>query len=109
MIIKSLQTITSLAIPIFFCASIWYWVYKKINVYDSFVTGAKSGLEVIIKIFPYLLGIFIAIKTFQSSVAFDVLKNGLGPICAMGGFHPDILSIALIKPLSGSASTGVFT
>lgn len=106
---KTLTFISQLAIPAFILFAVLYGAFKKVRVYDSFVSGAKEGLQVIFNIFPYLLAIFIAVKAFQASGIFDFLKLGLSGSFAFFGIPPEVLSIAVIKPLSGSASTAIFT
>ncbi|MCX5900867.1 MAG: spore maturation protein [Proteobacteria bacterium] len=105
---KALTLISQLAIPAFILFAVLYGACRKVRVYDSFVSGAKEGLQVIMNIFPYLLAIFIAVKAFQASGVFDVLKEALSGPCLALGIPPEVLSVALIKPLSGSASTAFF-
>ncbi len=100
---------TAYIIPIFILGAIVYGSIRKVRVYDSFITGAKDGLQVVIRIFPYLLAIFMAVKAFQASGAFDLIRQYGGPFLARFGVPPDIISLCLIKPLSGSASLAVFT
>ncbi len=92
---------------LFFVAA--YGFIKKVPVFNSFVGGAKDGVMVVVRIFPYILAIFIAIKCFQSSGAYEFVKNCLAPVFQFAGVPVDVLSVALIKPLSGSASLGVFS
>lgn len=106
---KTISFISGLIIPLFILFAAVYGYCRKVRVYDSFVSGAKDGLNVIIKIFPYILAIFVAIKTFQSSGAFDFLKSIFSGAFQKFGISTEIASIALIKPLSGSASLGIFT
>ncbi|MBU1055993.1 MAG: spore maturation protein [Proteobacteria bacterium] len=106
---KIIGYISQLMIPAFILFTVLYGAFKKVPVYDSFVSGAKEGIQVIVKIFPYLLAIFIAVKAFAASGAFDILKSALSGPLDMFGIPPEILSIAIIKPLSGSASTAIFT
>jgi spore maturation protein B len=106
---KTVSLISQLVIPLFILFTIFYGCAKRVRVYDCFVSGAKSGVGVVVRVFPYLLAIFVAVKAFQASGALEfaqVLLHGLLEI-----FHVpiDVVSIALIKPLSGSASLGVFT
>jgi spore maturation protein B len=106
---KTVSLISQLIIPLFILVTILYGCARKVRVYDCFVSGAKSGIGVVFKVFPYLLAIFVAVKAFQASGAFEFAGRLLrGPLEA---FHIpiDVVSIALIKPLSGSASLGVFT
>jgi len=106
---KTAALISQLAIPAFILFAVLYGTFKKVRVYDSFVAGAREGLEVIVKIFPYLLAIFVAVKAFQASGAFNLVRQGLSGSFAAFGIPPEVLSVALIKPLSGSASTAIFT
>jgi len=101
--------ISQLIIPLFILFVVLYGFYKKVRVYDSFVSGAKDGINIVIRIFPYLLAIFIAVKSFQASGAFDFIKNISSGIFAILNIPLEVVSISIIKPLSGSASLGVFT
>ena len=105
----AVKYISALIIPVFFLFVIVYGLARRVKVYDSFITGAKESLPTIFKIFPYIVGIFIAIKCFQASGAFDAVKNLLSGAFALAHVPAEVISIALIKPLSGSASTAVFT
>jgi len=96
-------------IPLFILFAVLYGAVRKIRVYDSFVEGAKQGPAIVLKIFPYLLAIFVAIKGFQASGAFDVLRDGFYSLFAFLDIPIEAVSMAIVKPLSGSASTALFT
>lgn len=84
--------------------------YKKINVYDAFIEGAKEGFNVAIRIVPYLVAILIAIGVFRASGAMDYLIGGVAAILAFAGINSDFveaLPTALMKPLSGSGARGM--
>lgn len=106
---KTISFISQLAIPAFILFAVLYGAFKKVRVYDSFVSGAKEGLQVIVNIFPYLLAIFVAVKAFQASGAFDLISQIFTGSFSALGIPPEVLSVAVIKPLSGSASTAIFT
>ena len=106
---KTITFISQLIIPAFILFTVLYGAFKKVRVYDSFVSGAKEGIQVTVNIFPYLLAIFVAVKAFQASGAFDLIKLALAGSFTALGIPPEVLSVAIIKPLSGSASTAVFT
>jgi len=106
---KTFSFISQFIIPAFILFTVLYGAFKKVRVYDSFVSGAKEGIKVTVNIFPYLLAIFVAVKAFQASGAFDLLKLALAGSFTTLGIPPEVLSVAIIKPLSGSASTAVFT
>lgn len=82
-------------------------LYKKINVYDSFIEGAKEGFETAIKIIPYLIAMLIAIAAFRHSGLMNIMVDGLGSFFAMLGMNTDFvpaLPTGLMKPLSGSGA-----
>lgn len=80
---------------------------KKINVFDAFVVGAKQGFDTSISIIPYLIAMMVAIGMLRASGFFDLLNQLLAPLLSMIGMPPEVLPLALIRPFSGSASTGV--
>jgi len=85
-------------------------VYKKINVFDAFIEGAKGGFETAVKIIPYLVGMLVAISMLRTSGTFDVIINGIKHLFAALGTDTrfvDGLPTALIKPLSGSGARGM--
>lgn len=85
-------------------------LYKKINIFEAFIDGAKDGFTVCVKIIPYLVGILIAISLLRTSGVFDAVINGmkgLANIFNMDTRFVDGLPTALIKPLSGSGARGM--
>ncbi|HMZ46793.1 MAG TPA: nucleoside recognition domain-containing protein [Chitinophagaceae bacterium] len=85
-------------------------LYKKVNVFDAFVEGAKGGFETAIKIIPYLVGMLVAISLLRTSGTFDALINGMKHLFLAIGMDTrfvDGLPTALIKPMSGSAARGM--
>ena len=85
-------------------------VYKKIDVFDAFVAGAKGGFEVAVRIIPYLVGMLVAISLLRTSGSFDILINGFKALFAALGTDTrfvDGIPTALIKPLSGSGARGM--
>lgn len=84
--------------------------YKKINVFDAFVEGAKGGFTTSIKIIPYLVGMLVAISMLRTSGVFDVIIDGFKYIFEIIGANAaiaDALPTAIIKPLSGSGARGM--
>lgn len=85
-------------------------LYKKINLFDAFVEGAKGGFDTAIRIIPYLVGMLIAISMLRTSGTFDVIINGMKHLFASMGADTrfvDGLPTAIIKPLSGSGARGM--
>src|SRR5690606_17100313 len=80
-------------------------VYKKINVFDAFIEGAKEGFWTCVKIIPYLVGMLIAISLLRTSGIFEIIIDGMKFLASVSGADTrfvDGLPTALIKPLSGS-------
>jgi spore maturation protein B len=107
--IAYVEYISLLIIPLFILFTVLYGTFKKVRVYDSFVAGAKEGPAIVLNIFPYLLTIFVAIKGFQASGAFDYVSNLFYSAFAFLDLPIEAVSMAITKPLSGSASTALFT
>ena len=105
----AVHLISQLIIPVFILLVLVYGLAKKVRVYDCFVSGAKDGITVVLKIFPYLLAIFIAVKSFQASGAFDFAKELFRGLFIAFNVPIEVMAIAIIKPLSASASLAVFT
>lgn len=85
-------------------------VYKKIDVFDAFIDGAKGGFEIAVKIIPYLVGMLVAISLLRTSGSFDVVINGMKSLFAYLGTDTrfvDGIPTALIKPMSGSGARGM--
>jgi spore maturation protein SpmA len=83
---------------------------KKVNVYDSFIEGAKEGFQVAIGIIPYLIAILVAIAIFRASGAMTMLTDGITWLVGLTGINTDFvgaLPTALMKPLSGSGARGM--
>jgi spore maturation protein B len=84
-----------------------YGIIKKVPVYESFVEGAREGFQVAVRIIPYLVAILFAIGMFRASGAMDFLATLLNPVLALVGFPPEVLPMAIIRPLTGSGSAGI--
>ncbi|WP_461631317.1 nucleoside recognition domain-containing protein [Labilibaculum euxinus] len=83
---------------------------KKVNVYESFIDGAKEGFSIAIKIIPYLIAILVAIGVFRASGTMDLVIEGARRFCLFVGVNSDFveaLPTALMKPLSGSGARGM--
>ncbi|MBI9033042.1 MAG: spore maturation protein [Bacteroidales bacterium] len=83
---------------------------KKVNVYESFIEGAKEGFPVAIKIIPYLVAILVAIGVFRASGSMEFLTEGIKSAFIFFGVNTDFveaLPTALMKPLSGSGARGM--
>lgn len=92
------------------CSFIAIGVAKKVNVYESFIEGAKGGFNTAITIIPYLVAILVAIGVFRASGAMDYIINGIASLVNAIGLNSDFtgaLPTMLMKPLSGSGARGM--
>lgn len=86
-----------------------YGMVKKVKVYECFVEGAKEGLAICLRIFPYLLAMLVAIAVFRESRALDYFIALVNPVVKLIGLPPEVVPLVLIKPLSGSGALGVLS
>lgn len=85
-------------------------VRKKINVYETFVEGAKEGFSTAVRIIPYLVAILVGVAVFRASGAMDIIIKGIEYVFKLSGLDTSFvggLPVALMKPLSGSGARGL--
>ncbi len=107
--VRSVNALSVLAIPFLLSFFPLYAAVRGIKVYDEFVEGAKEGFGVILKIIPFLVTMLVAINMFKGAGGIDLLTRALAPILRPLHFPPDLLPIALMRPLSGGATLALFT
>jgi len=99
-----MQLISNLLIPLITIIVIIYGIYKKVDIYDSFINGISEGLKMSLSIFPTIMAMVIAINLLiNSNIILDITKY-LSDFFQMIGFPSEILPIALLRPVSSSAS-----
>lgn len=84
-----------------------YAAWKKVAVFDVFVEGAKEGFETSVKLIPYLVAMLMAMGMLRASGFFDLLSKVLDPVLSKIGMPTEVLPLALIRPFSGAAATGI--
>ncbi|MGO1243829.1 MAG: nucleoside recognition domain-containing protein [Sphingobacterium sp.] len=85
-------------------------MFRKINVYDAFIEGAREGFEVAVKIIPYLVAILVGIAVFRASGTMDYIIDGIAYVIGLMGIDTsfvEALPVAFMKPLSGSGARGL--
>ncbi len=102
-----ITVLSGYAVPLLLLGIPVYAFFKKVPLYETFVEGAAQGLHIVIKIFPYLLGMLLAIAVFRASGAFDLMAQFLRPVCSLLGIPPEVLPLAIMRPLSGSGALGI--
>lgn len=101
--------LSNIAMPLIILIIIVYGLIEKNKVFDTFLDGAKEGIEIVFSIFPTLIGLFMAIGALRSSGVLDLIVSFLTPILNYIHFPSEIMPLALIRPISGSASIAVAT
>lgn len=102
-----MNKISNLIIPIMVLSVVIYGIYKKINIYDVFIDGAKESFEMIFTIFPYLLGMMLAINLFLHSNFLEIISNFISPVLDLIGIPFDIVPMAIMRPISGNSSLAI--
>lgn len=102
------MNITDLILPALIGFILFYGMYKKVDVYAVFIEGAMEGAKSALRIFPYILAVIFAINLFIQSGAESFMVSILTPVTTLVGFPPELLSLSIVKPLSGGGSLGVF-
>lgn len=101
--------LSTIAVPMVILLIIVYGVTEKNKVYDTFIEGAKEGMQVVVNIFPTLVGIFLAVGALRSSGLIELIINIIKPIIETLRIPAEIMPLALLRPISGSASMAVAT
>lgn len=99
--------ISTISIPIIILIIVIYGLIEKNKVFDSFLIGAKEGIEIVFKMFPTLIGIFIAVGALRSSGIIDLIIKMIEPIINIVKIPSQIMPLVLLRPISGSASMAV--
>jgi len=83
--------------------------FRHVNVYEGFVEGASEGFYTAIRIMPFLVAMMVAINIFRASGALDVCVEYVKPLLTLLGVPPEVVPLALMRPLSGTGSLGLVT
>jgi len=102
-----LNDASKFVIPLMLVLIPLYGMFKRVAVYEEFVTGAKEGFQVAVRIIPYLVAILFAIGMFRASGAMGFLEEWLRRPLSFIGVPPEILPMAITRPLSGGGSLAV--
>ena len=106
---RMVNALSILAIPFLLSFFPVYAAARGIKVYDEFVEGAKESFNVILRIIPFLVTMLVAIGMFKGAGGIDLLTNLLNPVLTPLHFPPDLVPLALMRPLSGSATLALLT
>lgn len=104
-----IRHLSDYAIPAIFILILATAVLKKVKAYDLFIEGAKDGIDTVIRIIPSLVGLLVAVGVFKASGALDLMILLLRPLTDLLGMPPQVAPLALLRPISGSASFAFVT
>ncbi|MEC2075734.1 spore maturation protein [Metabacillus fastidiosus] len=96
-------------IPLIIGFILLYGTIKKVPTYETFVEGGKEGIKISFSIIPYLVGMLISISIFRASGALEFLMSFFKPVLNFIHFPAEMLPLALIRPISGTAALGLTT
>ncbi len=102
--VLSLAAIPALILFVLITAAI-----RGVKIYEVFVEGAKEGFQVAVRIIPYLVAMLVAIGVFRAGGAMELLGKLVSPLTNLIGMSPEVLPMALLRPLSGSGALGVLS
>ena len=100
---------SNLAMPMVIFFIILYGVTEKVKVFDNFLEGAKEGIKTTFSILPTLIGLFLAIGVLRRSGVLDFIIKLSSPILEIFNFPSELMPLAILRPISGSASIAVAT
>ena len=106
---KIVNYISTIAVPVVIIIIVIYGIADKKKVYDIFVEGATEGMSIVIKIFPTLLGIFLAVGVLRSSGLLEIITRAVSVFTNKVGFPSEVMPLAMLRPIYGSASLAVAT
>ena len=99
--------LSNLAIPFTILLILIYGLIEKNKVFDTFLEGAKEGVEIVVKIFPTLVGLFVAIGALRYSGILDFIIKTIYPLVSFLKIPTEIMPLAILRPISGSASIAI--
>lgn len=102
-----MKLLSSFAIPVMLFGILLYALLKKNKVYDSFLQGAAEGLRCTFDIIPPIIGLCVAVSMLRASGFTDIVSYFLTPVLNILKMPSDVIPLALLRPVSGSASLAV--
>lgn len=102
-----MNRISVFAVPVMIALIVGYGLARRINVFESFSAGAKSGIESMFGIVAPLVGLIVGISMLRASGVMDILAKIVSPVTDRLGVPSDVIPLALLRPVSGSGSIAV--
>lgn len=104
---KLLLAVSDFIVPMVIFGIVCFGVLKKVEVYDTFVKGAKDGFATVLKIMPTLIGLMVAVGVLRASGFLDFLAGLMQQFTGKIGFPGELVPLTLVKMFSSSAATGL--
>ena len=104
---KMISYFSSAAIPIIILIIIGYGLIEKKEVFNIFLDGAKEGIEIVVRLFPTLIGLFLAVGALRNSGILDLIIKIITPLTNLFNIPSAIMPLAILRPISGSASMAI--
>lgn len=99
--------ITDLIVPLVIFGIVGFGVLMQVNVYDTFIKGARNGFFTVIRIMPTLIGLMVAVGILRASGFLDALSKIIGGVSGYIGFPAELVPLTVVKMFSSSAATGL--
>lgn len=107
--LRTVNAISLLSIPLLLSFFPLYAALRRVKVYEEFVEGAKDGFKTSVMIVPYLVAILVAIGMFREAGGIEMITKAIRPALDAVGFPSELVPMALVRPLSGSGTLGLFS
>ena len=104
-----MSEVSAWALPVSLALVLVMAVLRRVPLYETFVIGAKDGFQTAISLIPNLVGMMVAVSVFRSSGALQLVTQMLNPLFHLLRFPPELLPIALLRPISGASSLALVT
>lgn len=95
--------------PILLILLILYALIKKINIYQSFTSGVKKSIPLVLSLFPVIVAVFLMLEVFKVSGLEEKFISFLSPIFEFFGLPKEVIKLVIIKPFSGSGSLSILS
>lgn len=105
--VAAMDAVSRWAIPVIFALVLLVGLYRKVDVYNVFLEGARDGVDLSVKILPYVVAIFAALGIFRDSGALAALASALRPVLHWIGVPAEVLPLMVIRPLSGAGALAI--
>lgn len=104
-----MEALSSLLVPVMLAGTALFAMGRKVDVYSALTHGAETGLTVMLRIIPALVGLLTAVYMFRASGAMELFGQAFAPVLELLGIPPETAPLLLIRPVSGSGALAVGT